>query len=481
MTIESKIQWMRGGSVVEEAAGLPDDERGFYRAVGERLAGMEVPNTLRVLCGAGRQAVLDVRARGERMTPGGAVPCPFVVPVLNTIGLPPSRYGDCHLTCINPDTPGGRGNYKFYRLHQLPDGGVTAYYERIGTGGGFGAEREIRDPMPSWMFEIRRAEKLAKGYRDRTGLYVGGKPAAARRGAEDGGGGLYGRLLAYAAGRVSGALACGEDVTAAQAAESRRLLSEMGRARGTDDFNARLMELMEVSPRSAPSVGSMLAGGPGDFARIIGREESLVAAMEAVATGRSADAGGLAAMGIGAEEVPRDGWPAEALELERTTGAPVRRVYRIACERFDGRYERYVSERGITRERTLWRGPGNENWLSIMDRSLLLDPNARITGKMFGHGIYFAADAGKSLGYTSWHGSYWAGGRDDTAFMGLYECAYGSPLYVDGPGAWDAESVRARGADCLHARAARCGLRHDEVVFYEEAAVHLRWLVEIGD
>ena len=65
----------------------------------------------------------------------------------------------------------------------------------------------------------------------------------------------------------------------------------------------------------------------------------------------------------------------------------------------------------------LWHGSKNENWLNILGTGLKLNPNATITGKMFGKGIYFAPSATKSAGYTSMTGSYWANGRSNRAFM----------------------------------------------------------------
>ena len=62
-------------------------------------------------------------------------------------------------------------------------------------------------------------------------------------------------------------------------------------------------------------------------------------------------------------------------------------------------------------------------------------PDAIITGKMFGNGVYFAPSSMKSWNYTSYRGTSWANGDADVAFMGLYATAYGTPKDVD---IWDA-------------------------------------------
>jgi len=37
-----------------------------------------------------------------------------------------------------------------------------------------------------------------------------------------------------------------------------------------------------------------------------------------------------------------------------------------------------------------FHGSRNENWWNIIKNGLQLNPNAKITGKMLGHGIYLA-------------------------------------------------------------------------------------------
>ena len=129
----------------------------------------------------------------------------------------------------------------------------------------------------------------------------------------------------------------------------------------------------------------------------------------------------------------------------------------------------------------LWHGSRNENWMSIIQNSLLLNPNAIITGKMFGAGIYFAPSSVKSWGYTSYLGTRWANGHSSTAFMGLYAVAYGKPMNVDHWSSLDYKrEVLQNGYDSLHAHAG-VDLHADEIVLYDEAAVLLNYIVEFGD
>ena len=111
--------------------------------------------------------------------------------------------------------------------------------------------------------------------------------------------------------------------------------------------------------------------------------------------------------------------------------------------------------------------------------SLKLNPNAKITGKMFGQGIYFAPDPDKSWNYTSYHGSYYAKGTSDIAFMGLYATAYGIPHDVNAAGFFTKGILDSKNKNCIHAHAGE-NLYRDEIVFYDENAILLQYIVEFN-
>ena len=64
-----------------------------------------------------------------------------------------------------------------------------------------------------------------------------------------------------------------------------------------------------------------------------------------------------------------------------------------------------MKKEDIHQVKQLWHGSRNENWFSILENGLQLNPNAIITGKMFGKGIYFAPSSNKSWNYTSYRGT----------------------------------------------------------------------------
>lgn len=131
----------------------------------------------------------------------------------------------------------------------------------------------------------------------------------------------------------------------------------------------------------------------------------------------------------------------------------------------------------------LFHGTGTANVFSIMTNGLLLLPEKfgiGTCGKMFGHGIYFAGLARKSLGYTDFTGSCWKDGTDSKAYMFMFDVAVGEPydIYAEGKGTPDnyeeLQSIHP-GAGCTWAMAARTNnhssLFNEEMIVYTDGSI----------
>ena len=155
----------------------------------------------------------------------------------------------------------------------------------------------------------------------------------------------------------------------------------------------------------------------------------------------------------------------------------------VRNHRTDAAFDVYCKKNDITKMKYFYHGSRSENWWSIINNGLKLNPtNVVITGKMFGQGIYFAPKAKKSAGYTSMQGAYWTHGNSVTGYLAVYKIAYGKPYDVHSHSSsfysLSDSSLKKRGYDCLHAHAGQM-LMNDEVVVYNENAATIRYLIEL--
>ena len=134
----------------------------------------------------------------------------------------------------------------------------------------------------------------------------------------------------------------------------------------------------------------------------------------------------------------------------------------------------------------LYHGSRNENWWNILIQGLSLRPKKSVvrTGAMFGHGLYFALRAKKSIGYSSLKGSYWSGGTSLTGFLAVYKVAYKNPfnVYRHTPEykLFTKENVHRLGADAIFASKDQGMLVNDEVVVYDDKQATIRYLIELA-
>lgn len=427
-----------------------------------------------------------------------------------------------YLTCIDED----KNAYKFYKLEPLTkheseiawdtmesskkqylkDANVTrgdvlikASWGRMGVNKGelWGEKSCYYTPSMYW---VKYQEKLGKGYVDRSDTFFADdneviqngnndkKASAKKRIAKKDGPSfnLFQKLRSFAKRAVENAKVK-VPISKTIIAKSKEFLDAMRNATTVEEFNKQLLELMAtlqrpISTGDGCGVKRMLATDKNDFARIIEREDDLIQAMEGSVDGTiSVSTGDFDDYGIEVYEA-NDKQKAEVMRhLSDKLKGKVKNVYRVVPKAQKKIFNDYLKSHKIEVVKMLWHGSRNENWMSIIQNSLQLNPNAIITGKMFGHGIYFAPSSLKSWNYTSYQGTSWAGGTSDTAFMGLYAVAYGVPydVYAWSSGAQYEYETEARGCNCLHAHAG-VSLKNDEIVFYTEKAVLLNYIVEFN-
>lgn len=394
-------------------------------------------------------------------------------------------------------------NNKYYKQIPQGDGTWVAEYGRVGY-----APQKRSYPMSQW--ESKYNEKIRKGYVDRTNLIqdlvseVKPKTRSEYREIEDKAiAEIVQRLQDMAKKAISeNYTVASEAVTQAMVDKAQDLITRLADYKSKPAFNNCLKEIFVTIPRKMAKVQDYLANSSGDFAEIIKREQDLLDVMRGQIYQKPIEDNKeenkeddsekqtiLEYNGLVFEPCTKD----DIAKIKVALGESARKfknawkVTNIATQK---RYDDFVKKNKIKETRLLFHGSRNENWWSIIKTGLVLRPtNAVITGKLYGIGTYFAPKAQKSIGYTSLQGSYWAGGRSDTGFLGLMEVAYGTPYDVYDFNSkyhqMDYELLQKfkKGANCLHAHAGASmgysALRNDEIVIYKEEQCTIKYLVEI--
>ena len=264
-----------------------------------------------------------------------------------------------------------------------------------------------------------------------------------------------------------------------------------------EEFNGSLLKLFTVIPRKMGNVRDYLANKQEDFAQIISKEQDLLDVMrgqiyvkpddEPIATVEKKQQTILEELGLEMEEATTDDIALIKTLMNESAGK-FRKAWRVKNLKTQARFDKFVAENDVKDTRLLFHGSRSENFWSIIKTGLVLRPtNAVITGKMFGYGCYYAPKCAKSIGYTSLSGSYWAHGGNNTAYMALFDVAYGVPydVYNFDSKYYNLDYNKLQqfkpGANCLHAHADKGMLRNDEIVVYKEEQMTIKYLIEIGN
>ena len=295
--------------------------------------------------------------------------------------------------------------------------------------------------------------------------------------------------------------------TELQIQKAREIWSTLGKAKNVDQFNSKIKKILALAPRRidayhGQTVQSYLAKEVSDpkeqqkiYSEIIDREDGLINSMEAILASRKVEqqdsvlneSNPFKNVNIAAatqDEI--DTLKNTMFNADHASGVlknHIKRVWHVDAEKQNPVFEQYCKEHGNPQTKLLFHGSRTQNWISIIENSLLLNPNAVINGKAFGYGIYFALSADKSFGYTS--ASWGARYNSDTlssGFMGVYETAYGnaadSSIVHDYSQRWMDEN----GYNCLHYHAGgndgQYSFIRDEIVFYSEGAMRLKYIIE---
>jgi len=393
------------------------------------------------------------------------------------------------MVAIGADASSGASqNNKFYDMFDTEDGKFRAEYGRVGTS----PQKRVY-PIGQWQEKYN--EKLKKGYKDISGLYVENTSSSTefldipdlqiKL--------LISRLQAYAKKEVATFYNISADkVTQKQVDEAQSILNSLLTAKDSDTSNKILIELYKVIPRKMNDVRVHLIGDfkQFDLDRIIAKEQALLDTMagqvkqaELIKENIDSDLTILDAMGLSMANITSD-----EESIVKSKLGEIKHMYsnafKVTNKRTQKIFDDFVSASENKKTELFFHGSRNENWISILETGLILRPtNAVISGKMFGYGTYFADKAKKSLGYTSSRGSYWAKGSSDEAYMSLFDVHLGNPLHVKRRESWmgslNEAQLKAKGQyDSLFAEGG-IDLVNNEYIIYREEQSTVKFLIQL--
>ena len=388
-----------------------------------------------------------------------------------------------------------KNNNKFYRMVENGDGTWTATWGRVGND----KSQSKVYPMSAW-HRIYDEKVKGKGgrdaYTDVTGLRKEHTSKAFRDVEDTAIMDLLRTLHEYSNKSLNeNYTVSSADVTPQQIDKAQDILNNITALSLTDFSNDEadqlLTELYTVIPRKMNNVKNFLLNGETDskqkLQQIIQREQDSVDNMaQSVSTQTIADTNeGTTledALGIKISHVTNE----EISAIKQLMGSNADqfvRAFAVTNTRTQALFESQKEKSYKPWTRLLWHGSRNENWLSILNKGLMIRPTGVVlTGAMFGNGVYFANKAQKSIGYTSLSGSYWARGSANQAFLAVYEVNTGMEYRTQSRDNWmgncDERTIRMKNCDSLFAQAGSV-LRNDELIVYNQDQSTIKYIVEI--
>lgn len=388
---------------------------------------------------------------------------------------------------------------KFYRMIPNVNGtSWTAEYGRVGAAG-------LKRIYPITKFMEKYQEKLNKGYEDQTMLHssVSEVVTAASKYTPItciSVRALIDKMLEWADKVIAKNYTVSKDtVTKMAIDEAQKYIDILSKASSVYAFNDILVKIYSVIPRKMSDVSESLAKSTNDFPEIISREQDLLDTMSgriSVQTSKTAktvpadakpagntilDVYGLAARECSAKEIAEI-----KSHLDPETAGMFKTAWHVENKESRKKFDEYCKRKKIGKSgiKYYYHGSRNQNYWNIAVQSLKLRPNQNVqrSGAMFGHGLYFAPKAKKSVGYTSLTGTYWAHGTENTALLMIFKVAMGKAMDLNAYSAkvatWNESDCEKAGYNSVYAHAG-VDLRNDECIVYNEDACTLSYIVEL--
>lgn len=272
------------------------------------------------------------------------------------------------------------------------------------------------------------------------------------------------------------------------------------------EFNCKLKVLYAAIPRRIDKLSDWLAREKSDFVKLLVDNQDLfdlmVKQVKAASLKGCEDSTILDVYGLTIRPVTEE---EKAYIKKKLTGQKDAYVnaWKVTFDKSEQAFNKLCEEEGLSFENEgithLFHGSKHHCWWSILTNGIWCEPEkhlefcGNITGKAYGLGAYFAPDAIKSKGYTSFMGAKWTHGTEATGFMAMFKVATGDRTRrfsgdrtkchgIGGTSSltWNGLQTIQPGALCTWAECRYSEFMMDEVIAYRESQFTIDYLIEVG-
>ena len=273
-----------------------------------------------------------------------------------------------------------------------------------------------------------------------------------------------------------------ETVSQKQISEAQKAISEASKSDDLEEIRNILKKMFVIIPRKMKNVADFLPKEIADVPKMLEREQELLDALRTVKGEKTVepDKTILDAYNLTAEEVSDAEKEQIIKHLDGYTAQFYKRAFKVKNIATENRFKTFINMHSMTDKNIhyYYHGSGDANYWGIITEGLSINPDAPVTGKMFGYGIYFAPKARKSLGYTDLAGSYWRHGNSNKAYLAVFKVCYKNPKHTDTCYGFKGLRKLPGGYDATYAHAGR-QLVNDEIIIYDEAQCTIQYLIEL--
>lgn len=373
-------------------------------------------------------------------------------------------------------------NNRYFWMEAQGDGTFTTKTGRTGAN-----PYTSRYPMSVWDEMVQK--KLSAGYEDHTdevnensvsSSFSPIKNEAVRK--------FWNDIMSYSRNVLKETYSVNfTEVSMVQLQKAQKIISNLKSETELSKARDLLCSLFSVIPRRMKQVEDYLPASMDQLPAILIQEQDLLDTMNAQFLTKDTDASDgqtiLDALGLSIRPCTDKEIMSIRKHMTSESENLFKRAFRVHNKQTDDLFEANMKKCGMTAKDVhyYYHGTRNMNVYGITTLGHKTNPDAPVTGKMFGYGNYYATRAKKSINYTSLQtGHNWHNDVCEKGYLLVFKVAYKNPRHVSTHEHWMSQLTKEsiKPYDALFAHKGSC-LVNDEIIVYDEAQSTLQYIIEL--